>query len=169
MFKSAKKAFMIILAVCIMLSFSISPAYAAELKIGYIDIRRAFYEYEKTKTMEAEIAAFTEDHKAKRDQMITGITKLRDEAELLAGGAKAKKQREVDLKLAELEKYDKTVKQDVLNKKNDMFRQVIEDVQVVADDIGKTGAYDYVIDSRNVMYALEKYDLTDEVVKRLNK
>lgn len=169
MLRNIKKTCMIILAVCIVLSFSISPAYSAELKIAYIDIRRAFYEYEKAKTMEVELNELTEDSQEKRDKMISSITKIRDEGELLSGNAKVKKQKEIDIKLTELQEFDKTIRQELLNKKNDMFRQVIEDIQVVAEDIGKKGAYDYVIDSRNVMYALEKYDLTDEVIQRLNK
>lgn len=169
MSRNAKKTCMMMLVACIMLSFVISPAYSAELKMGYVDIRKAFYEYERAKTMEAELNDFTEDSQAKRDKMVASITKIRDEGELLSGKAKVKKQKELALKLTELQETDKTIRQKLLNKKNDMFRQVIDNIQVVAEDIGKKGGYDFVIDSRNVMYAKEKYDLTDEVIKRLNK
>ena len=158
-----------ILAVCIVFSFAISPAYSAELKIGYIDIRRAFYEYEKTKTMEIGLNEFSEVSQDKRNTMIAEVNKLRDESELLAGKAKIKKEKQTELKFAELQEFDKTARQELLNKKNDMFRVVVDDIQVVADDLGKKGQYDFIIDSRNVMYGLEKYDLTDEVIQRLNK
>lgn len=169
MLKINKKIFAFCLIVSIILGFSIIPAQAAELKIGYVDIRKAFYEYEKTKTLEAELNDLTEDSQGKRDKMIQEITKLRDEGELLAGSAREKKQQAIDVKLTELQEFDKTTRQKLLNKKNDMFRKVIDDIQVVAEDIGKKGSYDFVMDSRNIMYAIEKYDLTEEVIKRLNK
>ncbi|MEA3489437.1 MAG: OmpH family outer membrane protein [Candidatus Omnitrophota bacterium] len=146
-----------------------APGYSADVKIGYVDLRQAFYEYDKTKNMEQELAAFTEDTQEKRTKMIEGITKLRDEAELLSEEAKRKKQGEIDNKLSELQEFDRGTRQTLLNKRNDMFREVIDDIQVVVKTMGKEGGYDYVLDSRNIMYANETFDLTEEVLKRLNK
>jgi outer membrane protein len=164
-----KTTCMILLVVCIALSFSISPAFSAELKMGYIDVRKAYFEYDKTKTLEADLNKEAEGFQQKRDAIITTITQARDEGELLAGEARKKKQREIDLKLAELQEFDKTTRQTLLNKRNDIMVQVMEEIGVIAEDIGEKGKYDFVLESRNVMYASEKYDLTAEVIKRLNK
>jgi outer membrane protein len=50
-----------------------------------------------------------------------------------------------------------------------MFREVVDDIQKVVDDFGKKGKYDFILDSRNIMYGKEEFDLTDAVIKRLNK
>jgi Skp family chaperone for outer membrane proteins len=50
-----------------------------------------------------------------------------------------------------------------------MFREVIADIQKIVDDMGENGGYDYILDSRNIMYAREDSDLTDQVIAELNK
>ena len=168
MFKKMRKMAAICLVDFIVSQVAVLAAYA-EAKIGYVDLRRAFYEYEKTKTFETELNALTEERQAKRTGMIAAITKLRDEGELLQGEARQQKQTAIDAKLAELQEFDRDTRQQLLNKKNDMFRAVVDDIQKVVTEMGKAQKYDYVLDSRNVMYAQEQYDLTNEVVKKLNK
>lgn len=163
-----RKMAVVCLVIFVLSQVAVSAAFAAE-KIAYVDLRRAFYEYEKTKTFETDLNALTEERQAKRTGMITDITKLRDEGELLQGDARNKKQQEIDGKLAELQEFDRDTRQQLLNKKNDMFREVIDDIQKVVTDIGKKQGYDYVLDSRNVMYAKEQFDLTDAVLEKLNK
>ena len=144
-------------------------AFSQDVKIGYVDLRRAFYEYDKTKTLEEELEALTEDTQDKRTKMIEEITKMRDEAAIMSDDAKKKKQRLIDAKLAELQEFDRDARANILNKKNDMFRIVIEDIQAVVENMGKEGGYDYILDSRQLMYTNENFDLTDEVLKKLNK
>jgi outer membrane protein len=134
-----------------------------------VDLRRAFYEYEKTKTLEQQLNEETETRGTERTKMIDKITKLRDAAELLSGKAKTDKQAEIDEELSKLQELDRDTRQSLLNKKNDMFRAVIEDIQKVVEEIGEKGGYDYILDSRNIMYAKPDFDLTNEVIKKLNK
>jgi Skp family chaperone for outer membrane proteins len=134
-----------------------------------VDLRRAFYEYEKAKNMESELNGLTEERKSERTGKIEAITKLREEAELLTGDARARKEQMIDAKLTELQAFDRDVRQTLLNKKNDMFREVIDDIQKVVDEIGKKEAYSYILDSRNIMYAEETFDLTDRIIDQLNK
>ena len=143
--------------------------FCKELKVGYVDLRKAFYEYEKTKTLEGELTSLTEESQTKRNTMIEEITKLRDQAELLSGDKLTTKQKELDVKLTELQNYDRETRQALLDKKNDMFRAVIDDIQEIVEDIGEKENYDYVFDSRNIMYAGDQYDLTSRVVEVLNK
>ncbi len=141
---------------------------AAELKVGYVDLRRAFYEYQKAKDLETQLSSLTGDRQDERNKKVDEVTRLRDELALLAGEAKAKKEKEIEEKLAKLQEYDKEIRQELLTKKNDMFREVIEDIQKVVESIGQAEGYDYVFDSRNIMYSKETYDLTNEVLKKLN-
>ena len=144
-------------------------AQAKDGKIGYVDLRRAFYEYDKTKTFEDELNKLTDARQAERTKKVETISKLRDELELLSGNARNKKQGQVEEKIADLNEYDRATRQQLLNKKNDMFREVIDDIQGVVDGMGKKGNYDYILDSRNIMYSKEDFDLTDQVIKKLNK
>lgn len=143
-------------------------SYAADGKVGFVDLRKAFYDYGKTKTFETQLNDLTSKREGDRNKMVEEITKMRDEVQMLQGDAKAKKQGEIDNKIAALQEYDKDTRQQLLNKKNDMFKEVIDDIQKVVENIGKTSGYDYILDSRNVMYGKENLDLTNQVVTQLN-
>ncbi len=160
----------LLLVVCLVVCGLIAPVgYCKEIKVGYVDLRKAFYEYERTKSLEEELATLTEESQNKRNTMVEEITKLRDQAELLNGDKLKEKQKELDAKLAELQNYDREMRQTLLNKKNDMFRQVIDDIQKIVEGMGKKQGYDYIFDSRNIMFADEQFDLTEKVIAELNK
>ena len=164
-----KRTMIILVAVLLVFSLIVPAGYAKNGKLGYVDLRRAFYEYEKTKSMESQLTDETESRQTERNKVIERINKLRDEVELLSGKAKTAKQSEIDNELAALQEFDRETRQTLLNKKNDMFREVIEDIQKVVESIGESGGYDYVLDSRNIMYAKPEFHLTDQVIKELNK
>lgn len=146
----------------------VSGAAYAEGKIGYVDLRKAFYDYNKTKTFETQLNDLTGKREGDRSKMVEEITKMRDEVQMLQGDAKGKKQGEIDNKIAALQQYDQETRQQLLTKKNDMFKEVIDDIQKIVENIGKAGGYDYVLDSRNVMYGKPDFDLTAQVVTQLN-
>lgn len=148
---------------------SIGHCKGEAAKIGYVDLRRAFYEYGKTKDMEGELTKLADEFQNERAEEVKAITKMRDEAELLKDDAKTQRQSEIENKLKELQEFDKKTRQELLDKKNDMFRKVIDDIQGVVERLGKKNDYDYVLDSRNIMYGREVFDLTDEVLGELNK
>ena len=164
-----KKTAVIVMAGIILSGMFALAGYSQEAKMGYVDLRKAFYEYKKTKALETELTELTEATQQKRNTMIQNITKLRDETELLKGAAKEKKQAETENMLKELQQFDKETREVLLNKRNDMFKQVVDDIQKVVEGIGKKDGYDYVLDSRNIMYANESFDLTEVVLKQLNK
>lgn len=149
--------------------FLISPASAESMKIGYVDLRRAFYEYEKSKSFDEALTSLTNQRGEKRNEMVEEVRKMRDEGELLSDSAKAAKQKELDAKITVLSEYDSNTRQELLNKKNDMFREVIGDIQKIVEDIGARDKYTYIFDSRNIMYSQKSEDLTEQVLAKLNK
>ncbi len=165
-----KKALMKIGIVCLLvigIALSAPLTFAAD-NIAYVDLRRAFYEYEKSKAFDKDLTDETTARTDSRNAMVEEVRKLRDEAELLSEEAKAGKQAEIDTKINALNNYDRETRQELLNKKNEMFREVIEDIQEIVEVIGKAGGYDYILDSRNIMYSKEGFDLTDQVLEKLN-
>ena len=119
--------------------------------------------------MDEELNKFAEANQATRETMVQNITKLRDESELLSGETREKKQKEMKDEILALQQYDKESRQILLEGKDKLLGEVMEDIQKVVSAKGTEGGYDYILDSRNIMYAAEKYDLTSEVVEELNK
>jgi len=149
----------------------IMPLAEAErtLKIGFVDLRKAFYEGEKSKILENELKSNTVKVKEEGEKLSEGVRKLWEESELLVGKAKEMKLSKYNTQVASLNKFNQDARKRFLSNQNEIFKEIIDDIQKVVKKIGKDGDYDYIIDSRNVMYSKDAYDLTDDVLATLNK
>jgi len=163
-----KKLFITLVAVIAVSVCMVLSAQAETMKIGYVDLRRAFYEYEKSKAFDEELTAVTNERTEERNKMVETVRKLQDETALLSDKSAAAKQTEIDAKITALNNFDSDTRQELLNKKNDMFRQIIEDIQKIVKEIGESESYTYIFDSRNIMYSKPQDDLTDRVLEVLN-
>ena len=168
MFGSIKKLFIFIMVFVLFVVCFTGIAYA-EAKIGYVDIRKAFYEYEKTKALRNDVEKKAEEYEKTREAKIKELSKLRDEVDLLEGKAKEAKEDQLNGLLVKLQAYDRDERQKLMNSENEMYKEGIEDIAKAAQQIGAQENYDFILDSRNVMYAKETFDLTDKVVAILNK
>ncbi len=169
MFNLFKKSLVISIVLFMAFSATAKTGYAEGVKVGYIDIRRAFYEYKERKTLEDALSEWKEKKESEFKKDFEVLTKMTDEATLMSGDAKAKKEQQIQTKRSELKTKEEDIRRELLAKNNDMFRKVLDDIQKAAEEIGKKEKYDYVFDSRNIMYADEKNDLTDKVLKKINK
>ena len=164
------KKIAILLVICFALSLiGTHAALAADTKIGVINMKKAFYDYNKTKELEKDLEKVTKALGQDRKKMVDELTKLRGELDLLSGNAKNKKKIEIDKKLAQLAEFDRESRRQLMAKRNDMFKEVVDEIVAVIENIGKKQNYDYILDEQSVRYFKENYDITDEVLKRLNK
>ncbi|MBF0493699.1 MAG: OmpH family outer membrane protein [Candidatus Omnitrophica bacterium] len=163
-----KKTLFVLLLVFAIAGLSLQGAFAEGQKIGVVDLRKAFYDYDKSKTFDKQLTDMTNAKTDDRNKMVEGIRTLRDEISFLSAEEKAKKQKDLDDKINALNEFDKNVRQDILNKKNDMFKEVIDDIQNVVNKVGAEDKYDYVFDSRSVMYSKGGDDITAKVLTKLN-
>ena len=169
MFLKSKRSVIAVAVFLVIAGFFAASAYAKDMKFGYVDLRKAFYEYGRTADMEKDLNELSEKQQAERVKKIEVINKLRDQGEMSQGQAKVQKQKEIEGKLLELQQFDETARIEWLNKKNEMFRDIVDDIQKIVTDIGESRGYDFIFDSRNIMYPNKTYDLTEEVVGKLNK
>ncbi|MFH1836608.1 MAG: OmpH family outer membrane protein [Candidatus Omnitrophota bacterium] len=162
------KLFRVSLAALFLFGLIAPMANAADgVKIGYVDFRKAFYENDKAKTKEEELRAYEEEQQKKQKEMIDEITELRGEAEMLSAEAKEKKRPEIEKKIVALQDFENEVRKELLNRKNDIYKEIADDIQSVVDEVGEAGGYDYILDSRSVIYTSGNLDITDEVIKKI--
>ena len=150
------------------LAASVSPAYAAGDKIGYVDLARVFDEYQKTKQFDKSLEAKGASKQADRDKMVADIKKLRDEAELLSAKAKDEKQAAIDEKIKALQEYDRTTRDSLRRERDGMVRDILKEIETVLQDFGKNQGYSYIFNDRVLVYKGESGDLTNQVIKVLN-
>lgn len=163
----------IALAVVIMfvagMFFGASSASAKEYKIGYVDLAKVFDEYKKTKDSEKNLEAKGKSKEADRAKMIDELRKLKDEQALLSDKAKAEKQTVIDNKIKSLQDFDKITRDELVKERNDILALILKDIEKIVTDYSKANGYDFILNSRMLLYGGEQYDLTAEILSRLNK
>jgi len=148
-----------------------ASALAAGGKTGYVDIEKVFEKYQKTVDLNAKLQEDRKEKIAERKTMVEGINKLKDEADLLRDEAKRKKEAVVDEKVKSLYQFEEKVKREALQKQSRLQEEILGEIKSVISEIGRRDGYDMVFafTADDIGYHSEKMDLTDEVVKALNK
>lgn len=144
-------------------------AHAKEYKIGYVDLAKVFDEYSKTKESEKALEEKGKAKEADRKKMVDELRKLKDEQALLSEKAKADKQTVIDQKIKALQDFDMKTRDELTKERNDRLAEILKSIEKVVSDYAKESGYDYILNARMLLYGGEQYDLTAEVLKRLNK
>ena len=162
-----------VLAIAVMfvagMFFSASSASAKEYKLGYVDLAKVFDEYKKTKDSEKNLEAKGKAKEADRAKMIDELRKLKDEQALLSEKAKAEKQTVIDNNIKSLQDFDKKTRDELVKERNDMLALILKDIEKIVTEYSKANGYDFILNSRMLLYGGESYDLTAEILSRLNK
>lgn len=163
-----KKALIILIAFLL-----IAPqAFAAkdkESKIGYVDLLRVFGEYEKTQESEAALEKKAEGKNKERDKLVGEIKKLQDEAELLSESEREKKASELEEKLKDLRDFDRATREELNRERDSMGRDVLIEINKTIVDYGKKNNFDLILDSRTLFYGGEAMDISNDIIKEINK
>lgn len=183
-----------LLALGLVLSFA-GNAFSADLKVGLVDLRRAFAEYYKSKDASSKLQENVQKAKEEINERFAAYKKLMDEVQkkdkerqdpVLSQSERAKAEAELRSKAQEL----RSLEQDINDFKNRRQGQIDEEqrqqakglydeiVKVVNDKAAAAG-YDLVFDKSNVglggvpflVYskAGSVEDFTSEVIVELNK
>ena len=170
-----------------------AAVFAQGMKVGTIDMNRAFKEYTKTKTAEDDINEEKEVAKKEYDERADAYKKALDEinnlnkqleAPALSADAKTQKAKEWDEKIAIIKNMERDINQfrdqrekqlqaKAVRKRDDIVKEISD---VVMNKV-KAANYDLVFDISGVslngvptvMFARPDMDFTTEVVAQLNK
>ena len=145
-----------------------SVSYAADQKLGYVDLARVFDEYQKTKDFDKTLEAKGNAKQADRDKMVNDVKKMRDEAELLSAKAKDDKQAAIDEKIKVLQEFDRNTRDALRKERDTMVQDILKEIDVVIQDFGKSQGYAFIFNDRVLVYKGEGNDLTAQVIKALN-
>ena len=134
-----------------------------------IDLAKVFDEYKKTKESEKVLEEKGKAKEADRKKYVDELRKLKDEQALLSEKAKAEKQKVIEDKIKVLQDFDKVVRDELMKERNDRLAVIMKDIEGVVTAYAKEAGYDLVANSRALLYGSDQYDLTKEILSRLNK
>lgn len=163
------------------------------MKVGTIDMNRAFKEYNKTRDAETKINEAKNAAKKEFDdrydaykKAVEEINKLNQqlEAPALSADAKTQKAKDRDEKIASVKNMDRELTEFKQTRERQLQEQalrmregIVKEITDVVLEKVKTNSYDFVFDKSGmslngvpmVMYSRENVDFTTDVVTTLNK
>lgn len=137
-------------------------------KIGFINLSRVFFEYEKSKNLKKSLEDKAKKKDSERKNMVDEIKKMRDEAELLSDKARAEKEPQIEAKIRALQDFDNKTKDVIAKESSEASQAVLQDIETVVNDYAKKENYSIVIDTEAMLYGDDAFNLTDTVIKILN-
>jgi len=87
----------------------------------------------------------------------------------LSESAKAAKEKDYQTKLKDFQRFAKDAQEELQAKDEELTRKILGDMEKVIRDYGKKKGYTFIfIRNESMLYADEKADLTDDILKQYN-
>lgn len=159
---------MVLLAVCLL---PLASAQAQESKIGFVSTERIFREAAPAKAAQAKI----EQEFSRRDKDLQDMAarlkamseKLDKDAAVLSESERVKRQRDLADLDKDFQRKQREFREDLNQRRNEELATVLERTNKVIKQIAETEKYDIVF--QEAVYASPRIDITDKVLKALNK
>jgi outer membrane protein len=183
----------LLLALAAGLAFPAASFAQGTLKIGTVDMQRAFKEYNKTKDAEAKVNDAKNAAKKEFDDRTDAYKKALDDinklnqqldAPALSADAKAQKAKDRDEKIAniktmerEINEFRQTREQQLQQQAMRMREGIVKEITELVLERVKTNGMDLVFDKSGlstnyvpvVLYSKDNSDFTTEIITALNK
>lgn len=143
-------------------------AAAAESKIAFVDLGRAFDDYEKTKRLDRQLEEQSNAKQAERERLVTEIRGMKEELELLSEKGREDRQAAIDEKIQRLQEFDRQAREGLKRQRDDMVKDILKEIERVVEAYAQQHGYDLVLSDRAVLYAGKTADITDQVLQALN-
>jgi outer membrane protein len=173
-----RKTIILFFLVSLLISaFSVSAF--AQLKIGYVRPSYIFGKYEPYGEAERKIKEFgkAEDDKLQKEgeSLKKKYEDAQKQAALMSDEMRAAKAEELAKQRDALDRaYDELYNNEsgfLVKKQGELISPIIDEINEILNRIGKEEEYDYILDAEQggVLYANEKYDISDYILEELNK
>ena len=170
-----------------------AAGFAQGLKIGTVDMNRAFKEYNKTKDAEKKINEAKDSAKKEYDDRADAYKKSLDEinklnqqldSPALAGDKKTQLAKERDEKIANIKNMEREINEFRQTRERQLQEQalrmregIVKEISDIVTERVKANNLDLVLDKSGpslngvplVMYAKDNWDFTNDVIATLNK
>ncbi|MFH1782048.1 MAG: OmpH family outer membrane protein [Candidatus Omnitrophota bacterium] len=146
----------------------LASACVAEEKIGFVDLSKAFDEYQKTKDFDKSLEQKGSTKQDQREKLVKDIRKMRDELELLNEVTRKSKEGDIESKMKILQEFDQEAKTELVKERDNMVRDILGEMNDVIEEYGKQNGYSMILNDRVLLYGKDTFNITDEIINILN-
>ena len=162
-----------VLAGIVIACLTATSVFAADLKLGYIDMQRALNGSEAGKEAKEQLAARVKKYQDEINLKQDDLKKLKDELEkqgmLLSESARASKEKDYQNKLKDFQRFTKDAQDELQGKDEEFTRKILEGMEKVIQDYGRKNGYSFIfVKNESMLFVDDKADLTEEVLKLFN-
>jgi len=100
--------------------------------------------------------------------LIEDVRNMKNEIELLTDKQRDKKQVEIDEKIRVLQDFEREAKVDLDREKDNLEKDIFKEIEAVIERYAVKNAYSLILSDRVLVYAQEKFDITNEILNLLN-
>ena len=155
----------------LVLLFSLNVAYAAELKVGYVQVDKILKEAPQTaesgKKLEREFSPRSLELDKMKKQIATLESELDQESLSLSEVDRRNKQRKASNLKIEFQRKQRELREDINIRKNEELSVLQDRINNAVKTVSESEGYDLVMYG-GVAYASNKIDITDKVLKLLS-
>ena len=165
------KRVLMVIGVCLLIGGWMEPIWAAEYKIGCIDIQKAVNECnagkEAKKAIAREVEKFQRQFAEKQKELQTMKDSLEKQAPMLNPEVRVTKEKDLQTKVREFQRWQEDTQNEVKQRGLDMERNISIGLQKVILKVGADEGYTLILEKNEniVLFASSSIDLTDKVIK----
>ena len=152
----------------------VSPIYAADYKIGYVDLSKILNESPAAKAaqkkLEQEFTPRNKQLEAQAKKLKAKREKLQKEAEIMSGDQIESLKRKIVKSERDLQRDAKEAQEDFKLRRRDELGKIENRLKEVILSIAESGNYDMIFTNSDVTYASDKsgINITEKVLKKFN-
>lgn len=148
----------------------VPAANAADLKIGVVDLARLVTSSPQAKrardNMQSKFSARREEMQSKQEAFKSDVQRLKRDGQVMSDAAREKLEGQIRDQQRRLKLLQDEYNDDVNQAEKKEMTSLRKDVRSVIDGFAKDKGYDLIVGD-GILYASDKVDVTDEVLKRL--
>ncbi|CAH2030520.1 OmpH family outer membrane protein [Trichlorobacter ammonificans] len=149
-------------------------AQAAETKVGYIDMQRALNlsdaGVQAKNQLQEKLKGYQAQINAKQEELQKLKTDMEKQSMTLNEAARAAREKDYQQKLKDFQRFTKDAEEDMQARDGELTKKILETLEKLISEYGKKNGYTIIFDARGagLLYADQKADLTDAILKELN-
>jgi len=159
----------------IVLALSSYGAFAADMKVGFIDMQKAIQETNAGKKAKKELEDEFNKKKKEFEKREADLKKMGEDFEkrsmAMSEEARMKKQTELSNEMRKYQESAAKSQMEIQKRERDLTAPIVTKLRSIIEDIAKKEDFTMILEKseQSVMWAKKDIDLTERVVKEYNK
>lgn len=150
-------------------------AFAAEFKVGFVDLVKALNESDAGKKAKTDLEFMIKSKQGVLDEKGKAIEKLRSELEkqasVLSQDARKGKEEELERLIRDYQRLVADSQNEVKKKEGEVTGEIVKELRAIVAKFGEEEGYTVILDNAEglILFSKKDADLTESIIKRYNE